>query len=559
MLVHIQEIQEPPNSSYTHFCHTPGSTMAPSSSTSSPVVLDVFDTRTQIVDNCEFIIGKDDETVQVITSKNHSDKLFRAYAIQGNGATRTTLLRSEPCENAQKAVESLLAKSSEAIDSHLTTGGVPTVRTGPRFPVRVPNKAQSEPRMDDDDAASIISGRSDSSTAAFSEWGTSGDEAMAPKLTPETSTSSNDKKRPGGRDTRHGGRVPTGPSTHEPARRSRAGPVPGSRDFSDYTNWMAQRSRPSRPDRFRSPSSPYAAGLPPPPPGHLGPSVYPAPWFNGVPVDGSAPMPSMMPAPSHPQHASSNFGGTPYRLTEVMNQTMIPTPVQFPSVRLPGPHSEGPPIPLIDGAIPPPRYSGRPGGNDGNTSNKNGNGIGGNNNGYNPPRFPYPTTNSHMRSYTVLITVKWQRHGQHRIITQCQPTRESLQNAAMTDVRMNPDAFTGDKKGAQGSNHSADRYGNRPLLRAQVHQAVFAGEPYDLRTFHAHDLTRLFQAMAAEDNIPSFEIVVDEIPTGREHIEQLRNNYMQHRDDSDDNSDDDDASTTRSTHITKTETWTSHM
>ena len=88
---------------------------------------------------------------------------------------------------------------------------------------------------------------------------------------------------------------------------------------------------------------------------------------------------------------------------------------------------------------------------------------------------------------------------------------------------MNPDVFTGDKNsnptisnsgsssrrdGASNSNRDT----NAMTLRAHVRQAVFDGEPYDMRAFHGQDLARLFHVMAADDSIPSFEVVVEGVP-----------------------------------------------
>ncbi|KAJ8125345.1 hypothetical protein O1611_g8294 [Lasiodiplodia mahajangana] len=129
----------------------------------------VFDSRTQVIDNCEFLVSKDD-IVQVITSRDAASKLFRAYAVRCNEGIREVFLASAPCSDAQKAVESLHTKSSEAIHHYISTNGFSGLRD--------PKTALLELNLDDDDAASIISGNSDSSTAAFSEWGSSGDEAL---------------------------------------------------------------------------------------------------------------------------------------------------------------------------------------------------------------------------------------------------------------------------------------------------------------------------------------------------------------------------------------------
>ncbi|KAJ2990689.1 hypothetical protein NUW58_g2823 [Xylaria curta] len=145
-----------------------------------------------------------------------------------------------------------------------------------------------------------------------------------------------------------------------------------------------------------------------------------------------------------------------------------------------------------------------------------------------------------MRVQTVRLTVKWQGHGQHRIIAQCQPTRESLQSAALSDVRLHPNAFTS-KAPNTASRNSNNRDSASPTLRAQVRQVVLNGEPYDMRAFHGHDLTRLFQAMTTEDSMPSFEVVVEDT-------------YSDSDDDNDDD-DDDDATVQGPSDVMKPERW----
>ncbi|RWA09149.1 hypothetical protein EKO27_g5941 [Xylaria grammica] len=212
----------------------------------------VFDSRTQIIDNCEFIISKDD-IVQVITSKDPADKLFKAYAIRCNEDSREVLLASEPCENAQKAVESLHTKSCEAIHNYVTINGFSSPRDL--------KTALLEPNLDDDDAASIISGHSDSSTAAFSEWGSSGDEAMMLKHTPDASGAYKDRQRPAGHP---GCCAAAAASAREPPADSRSRGA--ARDT--FANPALPRARPCPPCPFsfasdrlvRARSVPPAAG-----------------------------------------------------------------------------------------------------------------------------------------------------------------------------------------------------------------------------------------------------------------------------------------------------------
>ncbi|KAI1131639.1 hypothetical protein F5Y10DRAFT_262017 [Nemania abortiva] len=481
--------------------------MAPKLPPSSPLV---FDSRTQVIENCEFLISKDD-IVQVITSRDATQKLFRAYAVRCNEGTRELFLASAPCEDAQKAVESLHAKSSEAIHNHILANGFSGLRD--------PKTTLLEPILDDDDAASIISGNSDSSTAAFSEWGSSGDEAMMLKHAADAIGAPKDRQRPAGR---HSSRAVAAPNTHEPVGSSRSRAA--VRDFSDYANPAPPRVRDVRPARSRSPSFAFRPAQPPPHHVHPGqPSSDgppgpppPPPAMRGM---GTSPGPHPYPPPGRPGIPA------PPRPQNGMNQPMpsmppMPPTQPFTYFRPPGHYAEGTPLPMSQGALRPGKPSGPnpPGGNNGN---RNSNGSESN------LSRPYPAIYSTIQLYAVRLTVHWLRHGQHRIIAQCHATRESLQSAALADVRMNPGAFTTDMKASPNSSNSRD--GERLNLRAQVRQAVFGGESYDLRTFHGQDLTRLFRAMGSDVSMPSFEVVVEDVPR-----------HAEDDDDDDDNEEDDD-------------------
>ncbi|KAI1202658.1 hypothetical protein F5X97DRAFT_319341 [Nemania serpens] len=457
--------------------------MAPQMPTPSTLV---FDSGTQIKDNCEFLISKDG--IVVITSKDPTDRFFRAYAMRcSSEETREVVLQSEPCEDAQKALQSLHTKSCEAVHNHIATNGF-SGRRGLK-------SVFLEPDFEDDDAASIISGHSDSSTAAFSEWGSSGDETMMQKHASDATETSKDRQRNAGRQ---GSRVSTTIGAHEPAGASRPRAA-APRDFSEYANPAPPRPRIARPGRSHSPSL-TARQAPPPPPGH--------PGHHGS--DGPLP-PAMrgmaMPPPPRTFPSSTTVGPPSSRPQNMANPPM-PSGQPFPYFRMPGLPVDGPPpFYLGHGASRPPKPpSPNANANDGNRDGNNGGGSG-------PPR-PFPVLHPTMRFHTVRITVRWLRHGQHRIIAQCHPTREALQSAAVADVRTNPSAFTSDAKRAaspnSGGGNGRDCCG-RPNLRAQVRQAVFAGEAYDMRTFQGQDLSRLFNVMAADDSMPSFEVVVEDV------------------------------------------------
>ncbi|KAJ3564516.1 hypothetical protein NPX13_g7817 [Xylaria arbuscula] len=187
MLVFLQVAPNPVDS---HLQHLPDTTMAPPQLL-PPSTL-VFDGRTQIISNCKFLIGiRKGDTIEVVTSKDPTGKLFKALAVQHSEESREIFLESDHCENVQKALESLHTKSCEAIHEY-------TARNGLVKP-RDLKLVFLEPNMIDDDAASIISGHSESSTAAISDWGNSSDEAMMIKHTSRTGVTSKDRQRPSGR------------------------------------------------------------------------------------------------------------------------------------------------------------------------------------------------------------------------------------------------------------------------------------------------------------------------------------------------------------------------
>ncbi|KAI1353114.1 hypothetical protein F5Y01DRAFT_313184 [Xylaria sp. FL0043] len=442
----------------------------------------VFDSRAQIIENCEFIVSRDD-IVQVITSKDPAEKLFKAYAIQSS-ETREVLLVSEPCESAQKAVESLLTKSSEANHNYITLNGFSRPRDL--------KTAFLEPHLDDDDdAASVTSGRSESSTAAVSDWGSS-DEAMMLKhasLAKAAMGFSKDRQRPSGRP----GCRAQEPAVGEPRSKGAA------RD-------NAFEPAPPRARGVHKPAPPMPHPSHPAHPAHPGRPGHPGhPSMNGPPAPpppAMRKMPMPMPPPPHP-HPSAMTMIDPHtgRPQNNMNPALPPSQ-HLACVRGPGISVASPPLPRPQ---PPSRPSKPPGHNV--NDNISGNATGPGNNAPRPLSVFHPS----MRTHTVRITVHWLHHGQHRIIAQCQTTRESLQNAAIGDVRMNPGAFTSDSNNNPSSSSSSNKETSKMTLHAHVRQAVFAGESYDMRNFYGQDLARLFHVMAADDSIPTFEVVVEEL------------------------------------------------
>jgi hypothetical protein len=528
-----------------------------------------------------------DDIVQVITAKNPNEKFFKSYAVRCSEDGREVVLESEPCENAQSAVASLHTRSCEAVHNYITANGFANPRDAKTALLEALDDLEGD---DDGETASIISGRSGSSTAAFSEWNDSGDEAgtgktakggekrrSATRFSMNTAIMTNASTAGNAGSCIHERSTPTFPAYAGPGTsRSRAAAASENR----WNDSML-------PACSRSPFGAYRQGLPPPTapplPGQLpvlpgglpGPSGPPPP---PPPPPGARGMHHAPPMPPHP------FAGTnpqrPQSMIQVHQQQPQQSqkqPQQPPFMYLRGPPPLGLQMPRATGEgvfkpVGPPSTTVNVNGNgnsssvdskgntssggnskinngtNANTSRNHSHSNNANGNGNPPPRplsfyahphpHPYPHPHPHplsqQRTHAVRITVNWHRHGQHRIVAQCYPTRESLESAALTDVRLNPRAFqqsdnsnndntsnnnnnngnnnntnTNNKNGNGNSNRTSE---TRPVAeyRVQVRQAVFGGEAYDLRTFIGQDLTRLFHYMAADD-LPSFEVVVEDV------------------------------------------------
>ncbi|KAI0453275.1 hypothetical protein F5B21DRAFT_292097 [Xylaria acuta] len=473
-------LQDPPNPTHTCLHHLSDTTMAPQLLAPSTLV---FDSRTQIIDNCEFLISKFD-IVQVITSKDPADKLFKAYAIKCGEDTREVILVSEPCETAEKAIESLHTKSCEAIHNYTTTNGFSIPRD---LNLKT---AVLEPGIDDDDTASVTSGRSDSSTAALSEWGSSGDETMM--MLDDASSPNRVPKDTQHPDDRLGNQIAAAASAHEPVRGSHSRAA--VRSSSDYPNPAPPRARVARPARSRSPSFAFRQAPPPPPPGypaHLksdGPPA-PPPSVRGIPV---------LPFP-HPHPARMGPGPHhPLRPQNGMNPRMPPAQ-PLTCFRLPGLPIDRAPFPASQGGNRLPM----PTGLDANALKRSGDRT---------SRLQ-PSTGFHPNSgiYTVCLTVHWVGHGQHRIISHVHPTMQALQDTAIADVRLHSKSFTGEGPSMKGAAGPSNRDGSRPGLVAHVRRCLVAGEMCEMQGMQAvHDLTLLFETMAI-DGMPTFEVVVNDI------------------------------------------------
>ncbi|KAI8949944.1 hypothetical protein F4801DRAFT_579889 [Xylaria longipes] len=436
--------------------------MAPRVSPPSTLVLE---SRAQIMDNCEFLVNKDD-MVQMIISKDPLDKFFKAWAIKCNEDTREVMLASELCVNAQKAVESLHTKSCEATHNYITTNGFSAPRDL--------KAALLEPSGDDDDTASVISSHSDTSTAALSEWGSSGDEAIMlhasnPNETPKV-------KRPAGHQENR--TATSAGSPHEPVGGSRSEAT--MRNPRDTGSPTPPRLRAVRPARPHSPSFVYSQGPQAPPPYY-----YSHSRSNGS----SAPPPltrGMPPLPHHPHPA--RMGPGPHHPSRMPNGIMPSIPGAHPFTYL---HLSGDrvPFPVSQGGIRPPV----PPGPINNAINCGG------------------IKRGEHYIWTVGLTVHWVGHGQHRFMTYVQPTLRALQDKAIAAVRQHPENFTGEDPGVKEASRLSNKDGGRPTPAgptAHVRKGMVAGVVYDIQGVVASDLSALFEMMA-RDGLPTFEVVVD--------------------------------------------------
>ncbi|KAI1213039.1 uncharacterized protein F4807DRAFT_309194 [Annulohypoxylon truncatum] len=227
-----------------------------------------FDPRSQIKDNCEFFVSKYD-VVQVIEAKVATGS-FVAYAVRSNEKSRDALLCSERCLTVQDAIESLLNKSCEAVQNYITTNGFsypPDIKKTKLDSSDDEEEEEDDDRVeeidddeeeDDDDAdvASIVSGRSASSTVALSYWG-SDEEAAA--MTPASSAGPHASR---GKGQRYNSNVPPRPHRSYESSNHRNSNNGGSGVSSNTANYASKR---------RSKPPPAVVGVSKPPSPRFGP------------------------------------------------------------------------------------------------------------------------------------------------------------------------------------------------------------------------------------------------------------------------------------------------
>ncbi|KAI5928386.1 hypothetical protein F4810DRAFT_705326 [Camillea tinctor] len=441
--------------------------MAPPSTTAAII----FDYRTQVLDNCEFFVGRDD-IVSVITVKDGTGN-YKAFAIRSNDSSREALLSSDSFDTVHKAIESLHNKSSEAVHQYIMTNGF----SNP------PDLTKAGACLDDDDdTTSETTRRSSSSTAAASEeeWNSSDDEAM---MTGNAARNQHGNHKGVHSPNRKDRKPIVGEKPRRP--RSRSSTRTGQDESDDESPLMPGGFGYFGPIR----PSPNAYRPPPPPPG-----------WPGVPSS----MVRNMPAPPHfqqqplPQPPSNhprpppppNFANTP-RYTQVgVNPGSVrvpcPAPAQAPAAHLPIP-------------TPPTAMAHTSSANTSPTPTTTSLTA-------TPSPGPFPPSPSSpasaQRLYDVRLTIRWLHHGEQRIIENLRPSLRALQEAALRYVRTHPSSFHGSGSQPQQGTPSMS------CLRSCVRQAFFGNESYDMSTYRSDDLSKLFAALSS-NGIPRFEIDVD--------------------------------------------------
>ncbi|KAI1085771.1 hypothetical protein F5B20DRAFT_16984 [Whalleya microplaca] len=455
-----------------------------------------FDYRSQIRDNCEFFVGKD-EFVSVITTKKPAGG-FKAYAIRTSEESRDALLFSDVCDSHHSAIQSLHTKSCEAVQQYITTNGFshpPDLKK-----TKLVEDENDGGEDDNEDAASVVSGRSVSSTVALSdEWGSSDEEALTPaSLAGNHSHHArrNKSTRSKKETNHHTGNVnyvvPRGKDPRPP--HPRYSKFPYDFDYSDDDN-----DRQHQQPRPRTPPGGYptvvasnrsnAIRVPPSPPGQM--VVGPPPPMRGLPIHpghgGPAPIQGPGPGPSPPQPSgpirtstgSTHFSNNHNQHSHHANNNTVTVANRNNHSLIPS-----------SNAITIPQPNPNPG--LGNT-------------------HPHP---QQTRLYDVRLAIRWAHHGEQRVLESSRASIRALQDAAVAYVRAHLGAFEGvtaadrERVWSQNPPNANGPNGNNGGLRAVVRTAYFGTDAYDMRTYRGDDLSKLFAVLSA-GGIPRFEIDVD--------------------------------------------------
>ncbi|KAI1879409.1 hypothetical protein JX265_002363 [Neoarthrinium moseri] len=118
-----------------------------------------------------------------------------------------------------------------------------------------------------------------------------------------------------------------------------------------------------------------------------------------------------------------------------------------------------------------------------------------------PPPPPGIRPGGPVRVYDVRLTIRWLHHSEQRVFESCRASIRALQDASLTYIRSHMDAFNN----VTPLDHSPNKVW---ALRANVRQAFFGPEKYDMSGYRGDDLTKLFNVVGKND-IPRFEVEVD--------------------------------------------------
>lgn len=111
------------------------------------------------------------------------------------------------------------------------------------------------------------------------------------------------------------------------------------------------------------------------------------------------------------------------------------------------------------------------------------------------------------RVYDVRITIKWIHHSEQWIFESTRASIRALQDTTLSYIRTHMNAFSN----TTPLDHSPNKVWT---LQANVKQAFFGSETYDMSGYRGDDLTKLFNIVGKND-IPRFEIEVDYVrPVG---------------------------------------------
>ncbi|RYP45167.1 hypothetical protein DL768_008440 [Monosporascus sp. mg162] len=405
----------------------------------------------------------------------------------------------------QKAFESLFTKSCEAVHHYVVTNGFSN-----------PPDIKKTKLDSDDDTASAVSGRSESSTAAFSDCDSSEDEIAKP-----TALSPDKENHAGHRDC-----LSKQPSCRNFTTKSRKSGIsadprlPSARDHrcsskrdleedesddevdATHQHHLPPRYPPGHPGRTVngpiSRASPPGCRAPPPPPGWQGPppvhtSMRGGPLMMPPPPSAVArvPMPPP-PATNHSQQQLHFLHGQRLPMAGPSNGSTHHHAHQL--------HHPSGAAPQYPSSLHPPIVGG-------------------------PVHSPSGGDDAHASTglFDVRLTILWLGRGEQRVLEHVRPSISALKEAALAYVRTHASAFEPHHQpsssssppsvGMGGGATAATGGGNAPAsstihLRAVVRQALFGREFYDMTTYRGDDLTKLFTVMS-NGSIPSFEIAVD--------------------------------------------------